>query len=415
MKRLFFILVFCSIYNSIAQNKESYLTKNRFDLNSKKFIFPQKNFKIIGFGAYHGSAKTEDVELKLLTSITKNNTLKFYFHEVDNSTAYFYNKYLKTGDTLLLKKLIIHNGFHVTQERTIEMYKKWKNFKRLNDKLPNKIKILGLEWIRNYRFVTKHLLDLVDNKDKKNIPLNEIENMVRLDTTSYALGNLSYAYKKIKSFVTDYENKKEFYAKKITYLDEFNHLINNIKSSFNLKVRRSNIVYNNYLNLNKIYDFKTNLQFLRVGFFHIEKAREGAKSSPSFFARLIENKIYTKEEIISVIGYFTNSRVVWSEVYEKGEYKSFTTEGGYGIGDYEKEYFRGIQHLKNTKISDLTLFKLNRKDSPYLEKTPDLIEIVMKDEESNGKLVKGISTLDFLDYAILISNSKASKPIYEMK
>jgi hypothetical protein len=39
----------------------------------------------------------------------------------------------------------------------------------------------------------------------------------------------------------------------------------------------------------------------------------------------------------------------------------------------------------------------------------------MKDEKSNGDAVKGMSTLDFLDYAILISDSKESIPIYEMK
>lgn len=39
----------------------------------------------------------------------------------------------------------------------------------------------------------------------------------------------------------------------------------------------------------------------------------------------------------------------------------------------------------------------------------------MEDEQSNGDALKGMSTLDFLDYAILISNSKESIPIFEMK
>ena len=38
----------------------------------------------------------------------------------------------------------------------------------------------------------------------------------------------------------------------------------------------------------------------------------------------------------------------------------------------------------------------------------------MTDEKSNGELVKGKSTTEFLDYAVLISNSKASVPIEEM-
>ena len=39
----------------------------------------------------------------------------------------------------------------------------------------------------------------------------------------------------------------------------------------------------------------------------------------------------------------------------------------------------------------------------------------MQDEESNGEAVKGMSTLDFFYYAVLISDSKESIPIYEMK
>ena len=153
-----------------------------------------------------------------------------------------------------------------------------------------------------------------------------------------------------------------------------------------------------------------------MGFSHLEKSREGVKGYPYFFTRLIENNIYKKEEIITVIGYLTNSEVLWDELYdEQGKYKGFTTEAGFGIGDYEKEYFRGIENLKKTKISDQTLFRLNMKNTPYSDNMPDLIDIIMTDQKSNSEAVKGMSTTDFMDYAILISDSKASKPIYELK
>jgi hypothetical protein len=71
--------------------------------------------------------------------------------------------------------------------------------------------------------------------------------------------------------------------------------------------------------------------------------------------------------------------------------------------------------LKKNKISDITLFRLNGKNTPYNDGNPNLIEVIMTDEKSNGDLVKGKSTTDFLDYAVLISNSKANRPIQEMK
>lgn len=130
---------------------------------------------------------------------------------------------------------------------------------------------------------------------------------------------------------------------------------------------------------------------------------------------LIDSKFYQHNEVLSVIGYLTESNVLWDAVYDdEGNYESYTTEGGFGIGDYEKEYFLGIENLKNTRISDFTLFRLNKEGTPYNDGKPNLIEVVMTDEKSNGELVKGKSTTDFLDYALLISNSEANTPIEVM-
>jgi hypothetical protein len=418
MNKTLIILISFLVLQSCTQTKIDYLEKNRFDLSSTDFDFPQRDFNIIGFGAYHGSAETENVELKLLESLTKEGLIKYYLPEVDYSTAHFYNNFLQTGDTTLLKELVVYNGNHVTQERTIEFYEKWKKIKTLNDSLPlkSKLKVLGIEWIRNYKYVSKHLLELVEDDNETLIPITEIKEMVKLDTTSYSLGDLSFAYHKLKGLIVDYEEKKELYKSKINDIQVFEHILKNIKISFEKKVNRDKIIYENYLALAAVFDFKNNSQFLRIGFSHIEKSREGKEGYPYFFTRLIENEIYSKDKVLSIIGYLTNSKVVWNETFDdKGNYNGFTVEAGYGIGDYKKEYFRGIQNLKSTKISDKTLFRLNKKNSPYLANEPDLIEVIMLGEKSNGENVKGMSTLDFLDYAILISDSKESIPIYEMK
>ncbi|WP_313349321.1 hypothetical protein [Empedobacter sp.] len=416
-KKITYILLFISSF-VFAQNKAKYLESNRFDLTKSDLKFPQNKFNLIGFGAYHGSAKTENVEINLLNSILKNNSIKYYLPETDFSIAHYFNEYLKTGDTHQLKDLVTQYGVRVPQERTIEVFNKWKNLKKINDKLPNdkKIKVVGIDLQVNYKYVSKHILELTDNSDHHLEHLNKIEEMVKIDTTSFSMNKKGYAYKVLKDFVNDYEIDKSKYENHIINKFDFEHIIKNLKISFSDKSEREKVMYDNYLSLDSKYDFKNKPQFLRMGFFHLEKAREGEKGYPSFFARLIENNIYTKEKIISVIGFLTNSRVVWDEKYDtNGKYVGHTTEAGMGIGDYEKEYFRGIQNLKATKISDETLFRLNKRKSPYFEKEPDLIEVIMKDEESNGKNVSKMSTLDFLDYAVLISNSEASIPIFEIK
>lgn len=415
----FIILLFSIlILQSCKETKISYLEQNRFDLTSQDFDFPEKDFNILGFGAYHGSAKTEDVEIKLLHALTKNGTIKYYLPEVDYSTAYYYNEFLETGDTALLKELIIYNGYHITQERTIEVYDKWKQIKHLNDRLPEnkKLKILGIEWIRNYKYVTKHIVELIKDQDNQLQPIRRLKQTIAADTTNYSIDKPSLVKQNLKDLITDYENDKKRYTSKIENVEVFEMILKNIKHSFEEQPEREQIIYHNYLTLKSEYNFSNNPQFMRVGFFHLEKSREGKDGYPSLFARLVENKIYPKQKIISVIGYFTDSKVFWSEQYDKnGDYSGYSIEAGFGIGDYEKEYFRGIQNLKNTKLSDKTLFRLNQSDSPYFTNEPDLIEIIMQDEASNSEAVKGMSTLDFLDYAILISDSKASVPIYEMK
>jgi hypothetical protein len=64
------ILVLFLVLQSCRQTKTEYLKENKFDVSPKDSDFPQKDFNIIGFGAYHGSSKTKNVELELLKSLT---------------------------------------------------------------------------------------------------------------------------------------------------------------------------------------------------------------------------------------------------------------------------------------------------------------------------------------------------------
>ncbi|WP_298423628.1 hypothetical protein [uncultured Kordia sp.] len=419
MKKSILICLFLISLSISAQSKKEYLQQHRFDLHNETFQFPQKEFKIIGFGAYHGSVKTEATSLNLLRSLLRTTTISYYLPETDYSIAHYFDKFLKSGDTILLKDLVIHYGTNVPQERTISVYKKWKELKKINDQLPDskKFKVVGIDLLTTYKYTSKHLLELLDTNQIKSKALAELKQMIQLDTTDYSPRYDSYSKGVLKRFLKDVETHTTDYNNVIKDTVSWNHIVKNIKVSFTDFSRlREPTIYQNYLDLSKRYDFENKAQFLRMGFSHLEKSREGEKGYPYFFTRLIENNIYTKKDIVTVIGYLTNSEVVWDELYDDdGKYKGFTTEAGFGIGDYEKEYFRGIDNLKQTKISDQTLFQINGKNTPYSDNMPDLIDVIMQDEKSNSERVKGMSTTDFLDYAILISDSKASTPIFEMK
>ena len=110
MKIRILIVLVVFIQSAFSQSKNEYLKNNRFDLLKSNFEFPQKDFKIIGFGAYHGSQETENVENILLQKLIQNKKIKYYLPETDFGIAYYFNQYLKSGDTILLKDLVKHYG-----------------------------------------------------------------------------------------------------------------------------------------------------------------------------------------------------------------------------------------------------------------------------------------------------------------
>ncbi|RLZ06386.1 TraB/GumN family protein [Faecalibacter macacae] len=412
MKNILTILILTFSLTVFSQNKKDYLKQNRFDIEKSDFKFPQTDFKIVGFGAYHGSAKTYDAELRLIQNLNKQNALDYYIPETNFSQAFFFQQYLETGNEELLKELVLAFQTIVSQEGTIETFEHWKNLRLLNQSYnSNPIKVIGFDVINEYKFPIKHILLLTENIQnwKSKDELNKISTEKDFDFSIRKKETVQL----LKNFINDYETNKNIYVHKINDTISFHHILKNIAQNFDGERDREKIIFENYVYLKDIYHLETKKQFAKYGFFHLEKERE--QNYPSFFTRLIEQNVYERNKVITVIGYLTKSEVLWDKVYDKqGNYQSYTTEKGYGIGDYWKEYFKGIKKLKNTKLSDITLFRLNNENSPYNSGT-DLKEVKLFLKKSNGKVLKGKATTDFIDYAVLISNSNNQVPIEEMK
>ncbi|RZL14200.1 MAG: hypothetical protein EOO96_31020, partial [Pedobacter sp.] len=273
-----------------AQDKETYLSQHKNTLDSN-YKLPERNAKIIGFGAYHGSAKTEDAEMFLLQSAISQNGIDYYFAETDICIAHYFNEYLKTGNEALLKDLIVHYGTRVPQERTVNVFEKWKQIKAINDKLPKnkKITVLGADIIVSYKYAYRHLLSLI--KDTSNWPSAlELKATVVQDTTDYSPYYDSFTKVQLKSFISDYEANTIKYSKVIIDKPLFDYIISSIKTSFTSGYSREKTMYSNYLKLQDIYKLQDKKQFFRLGFFHLLKHKEG--EGASFFFMLIDNGMY---------------------------------------------------------------------------------------------------------------------------
>ncbi len=406
------IFLFFMTVTTSAQNKIDYLSSNRIDLRHENPTFAHSEFNIIGFGALHGSSKTYEAELIIFNSLLEADLLDYYIIETNFSHAYYFQEYLLTGDEKLLKELTLAFQTMVSQEGTIETFNHWKNIRELTLKHPDRhIKIIGCDVINEYRFPIKHILQLTE----ENPSWQERENLVRVENQEdfdFSMWNKEIKTY-IKSFVEDYLDNKEKYKELITDFETFEHIIQNINFNFQEKRDREKIIFDNYMILHSRYNLADKKQFAKYGYFHVQKSRED--SYPSFFTRLIENNVYETENIVTIMGYLTKSKVLWDKKYDKiGNYSGYSTKAGFGIADYWKEYFKGIKYLKKTKFSDLTMYKLNQEDSPYAIGT-DLVELKMFLKDHNTTKLKGKNTLQFIDYAILIRDSKAQVPIEEMK
>lgn len=413
MRNIFTVILLAITLTISAQSKIDYLKNNRFDMLSSGFQFPQENFKVIGFGALHGSSKTYKAELLLIKSFKSKGLIDYYIPETNFSQAFFFEKFLKTGDDELLKKLVLAFETIVSQEGSIDTYNHWKKLKKINDSLPKnkKIKVLGFDLINEYQFPIRHILDLTKNiknwKAKENL-----KDLLTHNALNLSPGD-SITESCLKEFIENYRQNEKKFIDEISNIESFEHILRNIEFNFEKKREREKIIYLNFVELSKRYSLKNKTLFLKYGYSHLLKFREG--NYPSFFTRLIENGNYSQDEVITVMGYLTKSQVLWDKIYDdKENYKRYTIEKGYGISDYWKEYFKGIRKLKRTKLSDLTLYRISSENSPYNRNT-DLVELKILFKDYNTSILKGKNTAQFIDYAILIYNSIEQMPIEELK
>ena len=388
----------------ISQSKKAYLLQNRQDIR-QSLVKIDTNFSIIGFGAYHGSQKTENAEISLILGILREVSINYYLPETDFSTAHFFNKYLDSGDETLLHSLIYAYGSTVPQEKSYETIKKWQALRNIYLIMPrqSRFKILGVDLVANYHFAIEHILEIIDDQElnREHPRLDLLPQILALDTCNYSTSGNTWLKTQMKELVRWFRSEETINS------FEFDHILNNIEYTFSTSYRDS-VMLLNYQALDRRFSLDTARLFTRMGFSHLEKS---AEYTPSFFSLLLDNNEYTREKMITVMGYLTKSEVLWNVRYNGKKYLSHTTLGGFGIGDYWKEYFKGIRKLKNTKLSDLTLFKLNQPNSPYRTSGPDLIQIKMPFSKSNKAEVKRRSTVDFIDYALLISHSEANTPL----
>ncbi|TKG91950.1 hypothetical protein EYV94_20270 [Puteibacter caeruleilacunae] len=402
------LLLGCLVYGICSGqcNKNDFLRDNCQDLRQGVSI-EVNAAKVIGFGALHGSAVTEDVEICLLEDLVKNQDLKYYFPETDYSTARYFQKYIQHGDEELLKDLVEYYGIRVPQEKSVEVYEKWKKIRWLFK--ANQVQVIGTDKIVSYKYASLDLIQLVKEESDCQY-VDSLKVLIGDESTNWAAYGDSEVRDVFERMIKDYESYPNKYLQSISDCESFKHIISNIKLTF-IKSSREETIYRNYKKLNKRYRFGQDLQFFRLGVFHIMKSR--INDFPSFFTRLTEHQDYSPNEIISIQGFLSSSKVLWDVIYNKsGEYAGYTTKRGFGTSDYWLEHYKGIGRLKSHKIADVTIFNLKGENSPFNHAgVLDFVKIKKLPHNNYWIPDEKKSTLDYIDFAILITHSSASRPL----
>lgn len=387
---------------------ENYLQSNRQDLTQNTSLNID-GAKLIGFGALHGSSKTEETEIILLKELITNHNLKYYLPETDYSTARYFQQYIETGDEELLKELVQEYGVMVPQEKSIEVFEKWKTIRPFF--LKNGVRVIGVDKISSYKFSIKELLSITQ-ENKKWTYLDSLKIQSENLNTVWSIFENQKLKALIKDFVEDYEKNEAIYQSFVNDTFSFNHILKNLKYTYETYAREP-FIYENYIVLNKKYALDSSLHFARFGIFHLMKNK--INNGSSFFCMLVEKGIFAPSELVTIQGFLTKSSVMWNKFDRKGK-ATYTTKKGFGIGDYWLEYFYKIKDLKKHKLSDITLFKLNGEGTPYSKENEfRLIKVKKLLGNSRWHPTKGKSTLDYIDYAILISNSQANRPLKDLE
>lgn len=136
MKIIYLLLFFLSL-KSVSQSKLKIHNKEYF----KNHFNSKADKNVIILGESHASAVAAEIFPALVAYLNKKNGLTQILLEFGPAEAYFYNKYLKTGNEKHLNYTIYGGSYQQWLEA-------WREIYQYNNTLTNKITIIGIDFDR---------------------------------------------------------------------------------------------------------------------------------------------------------------------------------------------------------------------------------------------------------------------------
>ncbi|MEN2259572.1 hypothetical protein AAIB48_19390 [Paraclostridium benzoelyticum] len=400
---------------------ENYLKKNNSEINLQDINEFEgldlikndfKNKKIIFTGEYHAFQKDDLFRMKLIKYLQEEIGLNYYLVEMGYSSAYFFNKYLESGDEEILKK--VFSNLKGTQAFNKDDYNFFKDLYEFNKTLieEDKIKIVGIDIEHNMGSSYDYIKDIIkdetlkrDALEKTLESLKNIQSYIKTLTPAnkdedYKMKLLNDLNLNIDILLEDIKNNKELY---INLFKEdffgFEIVVKNIKtkclSEFTddaeeYMSKREGQMYANFtVQDDKIDDA---IYFGQFGAFHIDK-------SPVKVAN-VQSETKTTYVDFESIAYRINN----SNKY-KGKVMSilYSYENKYDedISSINKEMFNNYLNSED----DCILFDLKNSNSPFKEEyISPLNEKAIYDNKKH--------ITDYIDCIVILKNVSHSPKLY---
>lgn len=397
---------------------ESYLDKNNSvinlqDTNDFKGLDlikdDIKDKKIIFTGEHHAVQKDDLFRMKLIKYLQKEIGLNYYLAEMGYSSAYFFNKYLESGDEDILKKVFL--DIEYAQAFNKDDYNFFKDLYEFNKSLgeEDKIKIVGTDIEYSIGSSYDYIKDIIKEEtletDEFKKLLDSFQGLKSYLKTltpankdkGYELELLNDLNLRIDILLEDIKNNEDLY---INLFQEdffgFKIVVKNIKamclSEFtddakeNMRIREEQIYENFIMQDKKINDA---IYFGQWGSLHIDKI-------PVKVANVQSEEKTTYVDFKSIA-----SRIDTSDKYT-GKVMSI-------LYNYEDKYSNHInREMFNNYLKskdDCILFDLRNSNSPFKENF-----ISPFNEEAMYDNKKHIT--DYIDYMVIIKDVAKSPKLF---
>jgi hypothetical protein len=267
--------------------------KIHYDGKEVEKIIDLSKYNAIFYGEGHIKDFEPEFKLNFIKHLNQRFEIRDVFMEIGYSAAYYFNSYLKTGDTTILNRNRL--AYNSKSYRSF-----WYNLYLFNKSQPEKLKII----IHGVDFERTEVLTLLDELRKRDVPVPEYLKTTFNDITRLSKDTSLFAFtktfsKEIEKIRTAfYKNQNDF---KEIYGENFKIIlaaINN-KTPVTTKVKPRNKVW--YKNINEII-LENHIQKF-VAFFG--KAHTSYDNPTSLTVTLKDNKHF-KSSILNILGVYHN-------------------------------------------------------------------------------------------------------------